>query len=832
MEINSNVDNHNHVIEKEEMESRVASNAVTNHNSPARSEKKPDMKNKSLRQKSKDAGKHLPKSGKESKTVDAEGWKMRTISGIDVTSKPATVSPGGKYIFVNSSKNILIYSAASGLLVRKLNTIGPVWAVQKTDNEHEIVIAYKKKIQVWDFIQIKVIREQKISRKEIHDYDSGLESIYIPERFYQDQEIFVTVNRKQKSSLFRVNLLTESLSRIFQNIKPGTVDTGEHDNLVCAISDNKEHGFKDSSLLVYDKNLSKNISLHTDKERPYTVVRLHPERRVVAAGDSTGRVLVYSALDQPEPSKAILHWHSLAVSGLAWSEEGEVLYSGGGEGVLVKWRQEDGSQPGFVPRLGGAVTGLAGGGGVTVVQMENNKIVLVDRITDTVMSCVAGLARNTAGYPAGLSAVSSQQQLVLNGSPGHVQVYKVGGDTVTSVDITQQNFLSKELHNNPLNSQVEALAISPDGEHLATVDCLWASLSRVLLKFWRWSAQANNYSLNTQVEFPHLAGVKSLCFQPSDSEPMLLTVGCDKKAKLWQLSGSSWACVSCFTFRHRQVESGDWSSDGSVLALAFSHSATLWSSETSELRTSLSLEGDQETITSLACGRNTVARLLYVTTASKMVVWDMISLTPTWQLSLAPSTHSRVCQAPHLDLVAVIQKDEIKLVSPHSKSVVSSFSNTNCTGGATWCSHSLYFLSYDGSLVTITKDRPRLGKQKALITERSSSVVPWLQSTATAPSVQQPLTKSRTSHDIESLLTLPLHTLPNTHQLQLTLIRNRLISLPRKRRTYKMENTTLELTEAEVKLKEKIEDVYKFEPPQKESVDLKSFCKLLKKSCI
>ena len=47
-----------------------------------------------------------------------------------------------------------------------------------------------------------------------------------------------------------------------------------------------------------------------------------------------------------------------------------------------------------------------------------------------------------------------------------------------------------------------------------------------------------------------------------------------------------------------------------------------------------------------------------------------------------------------------------------------------------------------------------------------------------------------------------------------------------------MNNTAVELTEAEVKLKEKIEDVYKFEPPLKETVDLKNFCKLLKKSCI
>ena len=291
MEINSNVDNHSSIIESEEMESKSVSNSVSNHNSPSKSEKKLDMKKKSKKRSKTDDGSTLPK--KPSKAGNAEGWKMRTISGVDVTSKPAVVSHGGKFIFVISTEKILVFSAASGQLVRKLNT-GRVFAVQKTDQEHEIVIAYKKRVEVWDFIQIKVIRKLKIYSKEIFSYDTGLESIYIPDRFYEDQEIFVTVHGKQKSSLFRLNLLTKSQSRIFQNIKVGSVHTGEKDNLVCAISDHREKGYKDATLLVYDKNIAKNLSFHADKERPFTVARLHPEKRILVVGDTTGRILVFS----------------------------------------------------------------------------------------------------------------------------------------------------------------------------------------------------------------------------------------------------------------------------------------------------------------------------------------------------------------------------------------------------------------------------------------------------------------------------------------------------------------------------------------------------------
>ncbi len=31
------------------------------------------------------------------------------------------------------------------------------------------------------------------------------------------------------------------------------------------------------------------------------------------------------------------HWHSMPLAALAWTEDGEHLYSGGGEAVLVKW---------------------------------------------------------------------------------------------------------------------------------------------------------------------------------------------------------------------------------------------------------------------------------------------------------------------------------------------------------------------------------------------------------------------------------------------------------------------------------------------------------------
>ena len=64
----------------------------------------------------------------------------------------------------------------------------------------------------------------------------------------------------------------------------------------------------------------------------------------MAFGDASGRICV-SHLTDTSPSAAaavsMAHWHSLGVRCLAWAADGEHLYSGGGEAVLVKWAVSD-----------------------------------------------------------------------------------------------------------------------------------------------------------------------------------------------------------------------------------------------------------------------------------------------------------------------------------------------------------------------------------------------------------------------------------------------------------------------------------------------------------
>ncbi len=84
---------------------------------------------------------------------------------------------------------------------------------------------------------------------------------------------------------------------------------------------------------------------------------MHPSSSAVAAADVSGRITVLRRSTEPggggeedeedgdgagEEDGELLpthaHWHSMAVRALEWSPDGEHLYSGGGEAVLVKWK--------------------------------------------------------------------------------------------------------------------------------------------------------------------------------------------------------------------------------------------------------------------------------------------------------------------------------------------------------------------------------------------------------------------------------------------------------------------------------------------------------------
>ena len=116
-----------------------------------------------------------------------------------------------------------------------------------------------------------------------------------------------------------------------------------------------------------------------------TCVSVDPGERRLAAGDSTGRVLIWHGIHTAVAAMThdgagaggaggapggggagsgahiqvtTLHWHAGPVACVSWSPDGSRLLSGGGESVLVLWRPEEGTKT-FLPRLGGPLSWLS-----------------------------------------------------------------------------------------------------------------------------------------------------------------------------------------------------------------------------------------------------------------------------------------------------------------------------------------------------------------------------------------------------------------------------------------------------------------------------------------
>ncbi|RXH71570.1 hypothetical protein DVH24_018925 [Malus domestica] len=121
----------------------------------------------------------------------------------------------------------------------------------------------------------------------------------------------------------------------------------------------------DSKLMI-----AKNITLH--HTRNFNVLAFHPTQTIVAADDTSGRILIWTGFgkgifsdggklmkgrsmnnederdgvrgDDNAHASSTWHWHGAGISVLSFSSDGAYLYSGGMEGVFVVWQLDTGKK--------------------------------------------------------------------------------------------------------------------------------------------------------------------------------------------------------------------------------------------------------------------------------------------------------------------------------------------------------------------------------------------------------------------------------------------------------------------------------------------------------
>ncbi|XP_075536125.1 WD repeat-containing protein l(2)05287 isoform X1 [Dermacentor variabilis] len=387
----------------------------------------------------------------------------------------------------------------------------------------------------------------------------------------------------------------------------------------------------------------------------FSCVACHPTEASLATGDTLGRITIWQGLKEPTPVRSIHHWHTLPVCDLAYTASGSFLLSGGGECVLVKWSLPTGDSQ-FVPRIGLPICHIATSPDATLIltahtdnclRLVSSQLCVVRQVQGLALS--QGSARELLLYDPRTSA------LLLRGLPGHLQFYQPHEDKqLFCLDVVGQNYMTQEREGGIINTEVVLAALA--GDWLVTVEH-WADDSlgpETRLKFWRFDHTLQNFVLDTSVYAPHNGFLNDLQLHKPDrcnsgGTFLALTTASDRKFRLWapqdevavpdgpaaasqsKVHVSSWNCIGSGVFRGFVAGKGSISQDGSLLAVSFGRSATLWS-EDCAMRAVLAHPRCSSNITELSFGQGTSSHLLTTCTEMKLIVWDVISLSVLWEL--------------------------------------------------------------------------------------------------------------------------------------------------------------------------------------------------------
>ncbi|XP_025094172.1 WD repeat-containing protein 75-like [Pomacea canaliculata] len=405
-----------------------------------------------------------------------------------------------------------------------------------------------------------------------------------------------------------------------------TVSFGCGGDCIAAVNGNK--------LFVYSLRKRFHKKHHGDKSNPFTCIACHPTEHCLATGHKNGMItLWWNILSKSKVVTSSRHWHSLPVQTLSFTEEGSYFLSGGHECVLVKWHTNM-EQRDFLPRLGAPLCNIACSpdGMFYATSHTDNGLQAIFHIN----FAIRGLARAHLGadvskcdLPLGLIFDPRSKALVTNGRPGHLQFYCLRTDTqLFHLDIVGQNYISPDkLEVQVPVTEVEQAAFDDKGSWLLTFE-RWddgVMTPEYRLKFWFYNREKQNYQLSTTIESPHKKRVVSVQFRPqSPSEGhMAVTSSEDGTFKLWRLVNKPqinktmelWTCDSVGFYRDHPAGVARFSEDGSILAVAFGATLTLWDPDVNVLKAVVSDPGHSEVIRFVEFGGKSSPHLVVTATA-------------------------------------------------------------------------------------------------------------------------------------------------------------------------------------------------------------------------
>jgi NET1-associated nuclear protein 1 (U3 small nucleolar RNA-associated protein 17) len=354
-------------------------------------------------------------------------------------------------------------------------------------------------------------------------------------------------------------------------------------------------------------------------------------------------------------------------------------------------------------------------------------------------------------FPAGINVDPRTKALVMNGRTGHIQLYSPrSGTLLYNLDITQMNYLTQERNDIIVNTDVMKVSLNCNGEWMATVEERddGESNMEVRLKFWHYDTVKQSFCLNTSVELPHIGGVSSVGFQPTTDpqQQLAVTAGRDLKFRIWSLVESSsiykkgvmvWRCESVGFFRSLPIGDTSFSADGSLLAVTFGPTLTVWVPETNQLKCSLTELHVQINLSHVQFGMIDCGHLVVTGSPVNINVWHLLTLSLVWTV---PINVSILKADPYSEFMAVFtSNNDLFVFSPRcskpvyiQKHIVHENSSILCAAfvprfsldrpsGISWQEHSLlYFLSSDQELLTLERPYEDANEKEGLTLPVSS----------------------------------------------------------------------------------------------------------------
>jgi WD40 repeat protein len=257
------------------------------------------------------------------------------------------------------------------------------------------------------------------------------------------------------------------------------------------------------------------------------------EQDIMALGDITGKITLYYNLRNNTESR-VLHWHAQGVRSMAFTADNYLL-SGGSESTLVIWQLQSGHKQ-FIPRLSGEIQRIKINptDSEYMISLRDNSVLFIDANDTNTRHKIDGFQACylDENYSSRIGLIQDPKtgEIIMNGSPGKLQIITKKGTTVNQIDLSTRNVIVTDMKKTTL-PEITHVSFCSEGKWMVTVE---QKLEEINMKFWKFSEETQKYVLNTRIETPHKTRITALAYSPVEN--LCATTGNDGVFKLWSLT--------------------------------------------------------------------------------------------------------------------------------------------------------------------------------------------------------------------------------------------------------------------------------------------------------